>query len=79
MVQHNFLSSISVVSKLMPQGTTKLFVAIGALKTVSKGLLDVTFNSDASRFRQGHGAQNLGLLRRKECEFTQTGTFFRRV
>ena len=27
-------------------------------------VLDVTFNEDASRVRQGHGPQNLGLLRR---------------
>ncbi len=27
-------------------------------------VLDVTFNEDASRIRQGHAAQNLGLLRR---------------
>ena len=26
-------------------------------------VLDVTFNEDASRIRQGHAAQNLGLLR----------------
>jgi len=27
-------------------------------------VLDVTFNEDASRIRQGHAAQNLGLIRR---------------
>ena len=27
-------------------------------------VLDVTFNEDASRVRLGHGAENLGLLRR---------------
>ncbi|WP_293103829.1 ISAs1 family transposase [Moorena sp. SIO3I6] len=27
-------------------------------------VLDVTFNEDASRIRQGYAAQNLGLLRR---------------
>jgi hypothetical protein len=27
-------------------------------------VVDVTFNEDASRVRLGHGAENLGLLRR---------------
>ena len=27
-------------------------------------MLDVTFNEDASRIRQGYAAENLGLLRR---------------
>lgn len=37
-------------------------------------VLDVTFNEDASRIRQGYAAENLGLLRRKKCEFAETRT-----
>ena len=37
-------------------------------------VLDVTFREDQSRIRNGHGPENMGLLRRLSLSFTQTRT-----
>jgi predicted transposase YbfD/YdcC len=39
-------------------------VSAGEASPAEPPLLDVTFNEDASRIRQGYAAENLGLLRR---------------
>ncbi len=39
-------------------------VSAGEASPAEPPLLDVTFNEDASRIRQGYAAQNLSLLRR---------------
>ncbi len=37
-------------------------------------MLDVTFNEDASRIRQGYAAENLGLLRRLSVNLQRART-----
>ncbi len=58
----------------MPNGIIGWFVLTGVLKTVCIGCLMSPKNEDASRIRQGYGAENLGLLRRLSVNLQRART-----